>query len=612
MKQDTLTKFNHKKKMWISPKHPFYRESITFRKMYSAGIFIQAGLNKSVNALNNYELERLIIKGLGLKNSDMAEVIRLARTEERVVEYLLENLKEKLEKYIFIMDLTDVCMRSQPISDDELKAISLYAEIMEIGDEEVQLLFRFIQAAFGEDTKTCMQLYMEMEERHMGLSMAELKYYILGLEYVNTLTAEKMEREKKVRITDRCAIPDVLVLTKGMHLLIEYATVELSGEIILEGGTLELRYSQIIKRNASYPECILVKNQAEVIITDTQIDCKGHGRFLYQKDGSLRIQQSKISRTTGKAAVQFWGQKICIEDTMFEDCYSSEDGGAIFITGGLGHIKGCHFIDCEAVRGGGIYTEDGIAILDCTFEQCRVPEFGSAIYYNGEIKYNVQGADCNKCCPKYTDIVQYMGGKPEWRIDKEYHIKYSTLIDCPVTIEEMGLLEIEGGVIILNHPIVCKGVLQIKNARLMPHNVRGDMVILKRARGCNIVKSEIDGMCLASGIRATGTRITISRSVFRNIVSGRAIFDAQAPVITESVFNYCQDGAIHCRGGKITRNIFVNCRAKHGAGIMIFGSRGEIRECTFKRCVSDYAGGAVDKNGGHMVANCTCEDCKLI
>ena len=42
---DNLTKFNQKKKLWMTPKHPLYAKSKRYRMMYGAIVFMQAELN---------------------------------------------------------------------------------------------------------------------------------------------------------------------------------------------------------------------------------------------------------------------------------------------------------------------------------------------------------------------------------------------------------------------------------------------------------------------------------------------------------------------------------------------------------------------------------------
>ena len=72
---DILTKFNRKKKAWLSPKHPLFLLDTDQKIIYCAGIFSQAVLNKSASTLGNFELERLMVKGLGLTSKENIQSI---------------------------------------------------------------------------------------------------------------------------------------------------------------------------------------------------------------------------------------------------------------------------------------------------------------------------------------------------------------------------------------------------------------------------------------------------------------------------------------------------------------------------------------------------------
>ncbi len=136
------------------------------------------------------------------------------------------------------------------------------------------------------------------------------------------------------------------------------------------------------------------------------------------------------------------------------------------------------------------------------------------------------------------------------------------------------------------------------------------MVYLDNAKECIIYHCEIDGMLKTGGINILRTRINVTKSLFRNMSGGRAIYNAYQPEISDCIFNFCQKGAIYSQGGNIDRCVFINCRAKSGAGVQIYGKKGFINNCVFRRCVSEYSGGAVDKAMGIKIAKCVFENCK--
>jgi len=49
MRVGTLTKFNKKKNLWISRKHPLYMEATGFKTLYAAAVLMHTRLNNKTN-----------------------------------------------------------------------------------------------------------------------------------------------------------------------------------------------------------------------------------------------------------------------------------------------------------------------------------------------------------------------------------------------------------------------------------------------------------------------------------------------------------------------------------------------------------------------------------
>lgn len=118
---DILTKFNYKRKIYLTPEHPFCSYDDGFKMQYSSAVIMQAGLNKKVKLLNNFELERLMKYGLKMNSSDIAWALRNSKEYEMICEFVLENIKTGKEKIIFLMDLLNVSGIGSEISADEIK-----------------------------------------------------------------------------------------------------------------------------------------------------------------------------------------------------------------------------------------------------------------------------------------------------------------------------------------------------------------------------------------------------------------------------------------------------------------------------------------------------------
>lgn len=333
--------------------------------------------------------------------------------------------------------------------------------------------------------------------------------------------------------------------------------------------------------------------------------------FIRAEEGTVIIENSNIYHTSRGAAVRFWGKELVVKGTGFYECYSPEDGGAVMARGGKAVIEDCHFHDCEAKRGGAIYGTNGTVISGCRFTRCNVAEYGAAVYYSGSLDGKSSGLGYSDCHPSGAEIVQHLTSQREVIIKGEYHIGVSTIIDCPVSVGLGGRLVIENANIYLNYPLRCSGSLIINNVRIVSNHLEdGDMIYLDNAKECSIHHCELDGMLKTGGVNLLNTRISITKSLFRNMEGGRAVYNAYQPEISDCIFNFCQKGAIYSQGGNIERCVFINCRAKSGAGVQMYGRKGTIKNCIFRRCVSEYSGGAVDRVAGMRVEKCTYEDCK--
>lgn len=609
---DILTKFNMRRKLWMTPEHPLCTMPKDFKIMYGAAIILQAQVNKNTAPLNNFELERLLKAGLKLESPDIAWAMRKSRDNASVVDYLLSYLKTGRECAFLIMDLVNVSLSDSGIADDSKKSVELFAKLFGVPRDRLSLLQRFIEYAYEENIEECQRFAAIIEERISGLEISDLKYYIMQITETAEFTQTILDDKKCFRLIDRCNIYEDIVLKDGMSLVIDNAVIRIFGNISLNGGHLVINNSKIIRKSGSHRACInLHKPGSRAELSSVEADCRNYGMFIRAEEGTVTIKNSNIYNTTRGAAVRFWGKELKITDTGFSNCYSPEDGGAVMVRGGSASITGCNFYDCEAKRGGAVYGVSGTVISECSFTRCNVADYGAAVYYSGEMEGSTGNLKYSDCHPSGAGIVQHIVSKKPLIIKDVCHIGISTIIDCPVSVENTGKLVIENANIYLNYPLNCSGQLLMKNAKIISNHLdSGDMIYLDNAKECNIYHCELDGMLKTGGINILRTRINIAKSLFRNMSGGRAVYNAYQPVISDCIFNFCQKGAIYSQGGTIDRCVFVNCRAKSGAGVQIYGKRGAINNCIFRRCVSEYSGGAVDKSVSVKISKCVFEECK--
>lgn len=610
MKNDILTKLNNKKKMWLTPRHPLYFESQRFKEIYGAAVFMHAGLNKTINTLNNLELERLLIKGFGMTGKEMADVIKSSQQGKRTIDEVISILDHSVKKNLFIMDLYSVSMRSSELSEEEKQSIDIFTELLNVSSMEQKKLREFVKAAFFGDKEQCIKIYKEMHNFKIELTMFELKYYMPELHYIAEIDNRIMKKGDSLRIVDSCNIKEDIILPIGTTLHISNANVNLYGTIIVDGGFLRISNSRLINKSKENSSLVVVKSFSEVEFIDSVFDCRNMGTVIAQNNGKLFIENCSFFNTSKGSAIKFWGNKVNIIKSQFQNCFSIKDGAAVLIKNGSGVVKECTFEDCEAKNGGAVCTADGIMFIESGFRRCRALKHGSGIFYKGEVKSNVRDCQFKDCYPENEEIVQYIYEKGRKVINKEYEINTVSIIDVPVYIEEMGILDINNTNVFLNKPIICKGILNIKNSKISVEDFEDrDMIVLVNSKPCNIENSQFDGGIKTGILRASGTKLYVKNSIFKNTCNGRAIYDALEPQISECIFSYCRGGGINSCGGNIKKCIFINCRDKTGAGISMFGLRGKISECTFISCNSEYSGGAVDRSRGHIIEKCNYEDC---
>lgn len=605
------TKLHYKKKAWLTPKHPFYFEEPSFKIHYAAAVMIQARKHPELELNQNFELERLLYRGLGLNAEQTGRAMKLSGNPAEVMDYFYAETEFGPKRYFLMLDLYNVCRCEGEISEGERENIRLFARMLDIPEEHMELLRQFIQAAQREKDAECRQIYHRLEQLELGISLMDLKYYLMTLYDFFECTQEELDRKRELRLVDRCVIREDLVLRKGMRLVLDHAVVRVYGNIALEGGELLVEHSRMIRKSGSHRACVNIRNGGRVLVSHSDIDCRNYGMFLRAQEGDVRIRNSKIYQTTRGAAVRFWGKSLSIQKTFFHHCYSPEDGGAIMIRGGETQIRDCYFWHCEAGKGGAIYGRENMQVRNCVFRKCYASEYGAAVFYMGMLGDRCSGLQYLECFPEKTETIQFLSGKLPLDVMERVEIGISTIFDCEIDVMPQGCLRIHDAVVYMKHPIRCRGYLELERVQLFCNELtHNDMIVLEHGRGCRIRDCRLDGMDQHGGIFSSGTRIEVENSVFCNMRGGRAIFNALSPRIADCVFNYCQNGGVHCQGGLVERCQFVNCRGKSGAGVTMLGKKGRIQECRFIRCISDISDGAIDRAVGNQVTNCEFQDCR--
>lgn len=611
MAGDTLKKFEQKKKNWITPKHALYFEDESVKYTYCAAVLIQASLCKSINVLNNYELIRLLKRGLEFDSRQMTKVVQYSKNAEQILDEVLLLQEKPLLKYLFILDLATVSFRQDGYTEQEKESINGFCDLLQIKKAEQLLLLEFAKEAYAGEESKCISIYEQMRLFEIPLSMRELKYYIPELSYESIYDDYQLKESEILRIFDECRINGTITVPRNTTLLIMNSHIKMHGKIVVDGGTLIIKDSRISNRNREFGSMVCVLSHSKVGLYNSRFDCRNCGGVLEQKYGILHVSQCKFFHTTKNSTILFRGDRITVRESKFQDCYSEQFGGALHIDATEGMVNDCFFSNCEAKNGGAIYSNDGVTMDNCKFTDCKVTSYGAAICYLGNSLNKITNCMYEECIPKEEECVQVLEGEEELLITDECVINAATLLKQKIHVTETGRLVIDHCRMFMTMPIHTEGELIIQNSSLSMNEYykARDMITLKGAKV--ILENTRFNANLRGGVmNAQDSSLIVKQCEFLNTSKGRAIFRPYELQIESSVFSYCQGGAILTKGGKIKNCDFVNCRDKSGAGIFMYGNGGVIEDCTFHRCVSDYNGGAIDISGRNSIYTCEFEDCK--
>lgn len=618
MEQSTLQKFKHKVRLSTTGKHPLYFEPEAFRICYGAACMLHARLKKNLPPSDNHELMRLFTRGFCFSATNMGQLFSLSKNENKVLEDLSHLLSKRSQKVLFLLDLLLLSWQNGKINDQERESISVHAKLLGITPGEVSVLSAFISLSLTNQMildEELIAVITQLELRELG-NRYLLGYYAPVFDQTTTICANSVRQGKQNRFIDACTLTEDLDIGEGTVLHLTNVTLKLYGQLRLMGGTLIIEDSTLINKKRrgfddieKHPMIYMDYENSSLTIRNTQIDCRYNGSFLLCENGTVTITKSKLQNSSGLSSILLDEGKLSVSDCEFRDCHTTQDGAAICIQNGKAFLHTISFFECKARNGGAILAKSDTIIKSCIFYLCQAIEFGAAIYYEGEVRSNVENCEYYDCSPEKEELIQILPEEVLSQITREYTISIATIISKPTHISDLGVLEITDCTVYLESPILCEGVLNIRNAKIVNLGLEDcDMFQLNRSRICSISYSEFDGNDQCGIFHASGTRLILTQSIFRNVVGGRAIFDANTPSITNCIFSNCQSGAVYCRNGKIHHCIFINCRAKNGAAILMYGKTGVVENCQIIRCTSSYGKEAIDVSGSYHVVNCRYED----
>ena len=609
--QDTLAKLKKKRKELMTVRHPLYFMDVDEKVIYCAALFLQLKINESSNPLNHFEFNRLLVQGLCLPNDIISRILEESKDKQNLVEKLFKILDDPQKKYIFMLDLNNLCMKENGLSDEEKEAFSIFGKMLNLSLEQMSFIQKFILSAYYEETEQCMKCYESMSQFDMDLTMNQLKYYIPSIPYINVIEGRSLKTLEEMELRDQCTIYGNIIVKEGTSLIMADANVLLFGQIIVDGGQLLIYNSTLEYKGTENIPLISVKSYSRLVINKGRFLCNNRSGGIKQTNGSLHIRQSEFYDANTHQAILFSGENAIITQCKFSNCYVRGKGAAIYKKSGRANISQCNFYSCRANNGGAIYAKKGTRITECKFKNCKALKFGNSIYFYGEIENRISHCMFETGIMDAKEVVQFIPKEIRCRISGEKWLKFSTIFEAGFYVEPGAVLNVENARIFLGQPAIVLGSINMSRCYVAPYQLKGrDIIEISNATMSEFENTVFDGDGKCSIFHATGTKLYLKNCILKNTVGGRAIYQCTDSKILNCIFSFCEEGGIYMLSGVIKDCKFINCRGDKGAGIEVKGNRTVIEGCRFTRCIARMTGGAIHALGGNQVLDCAYKECK--
>lgn len=608
---DIITKFDYKKKTWLSPRHPLYFEDENNKIIYISVVLMFAQLNKTINPLNNYEFNRLMLKGLGLNPDKMSRIMAGTNNKESIIDSLTTLLDTKNKKYIFLLDIFNVGIRSKGYSEEEKQAIDIYSKLLSISNQEKYMLEEFILNSFVNNDDKCVKIFENMLEFSMDISMSELKYFLPSIKYVDVIDDRIVYDGEQLEITHDCKVMGNIRVLSGGKLVIRDANMKIYGTIIVDSAYVDIESSSITYMGSENKVLLSVNSDSSIVINKATFNGSNRSGVIYQFGGNLKISKSSINNTNVYSAIYFNGNNAIISKCEFINCCVQKNGAAIYKKSGRVNVSQCSFVNCKAIYGGAIFAKKGTRVTLCSFKSCNAIKFGHSIFFIGEIGSRIARCMFEEGIPNPNEVVQYIGKNTTYTVNDEKWLKYSSIFENGFVVNKNAILNIENCNIYLGQGAKVEGTMNMNSCHVEPVKFNGlDLIDISNANESEITNCEFDGKDSCSIFRATGTRININKCYFINVAKGRAIYNCMESSIIDSIFSFCDHGGVYMNGGKVLGCTFINCRGDKGAGIELKGNRAVVKNCKFIRCIASISSGGISSVGNNRLEQLAFKECK--
>ncbi len=372
--------------------HPLEAESDEFKYLYCFGLATSFCQNEQLYKEVRFIFE-IIVDLLGLHENYKTRILEdVEKDFDYRIYQVFEAMDTKEKRYCFFIDL--IRMEFMTLWGQEYfqKVMEVYMEIYGIDKEEKDFLQKFWQCAQKHELEQAISLYNEFNKSGYYISFKLLTYMYPTIVLKDSYGSMVIEAGEKLILDKPTSIKGTIQVKNGGALMIQGAAVSLYGNIIIDGGRLEIRKSRIQVKDAEGPYAIDIVNSAVTSIEDTRIIGNYLCGLIKQEGGHLILRNSEL-RCAGKdRAIAFSGKSMSLLRVIMEDCQA----GAVENYGNSRLLaKGCQFVECVAEHGGAIHSDstEDVRISQCIFKHCRAGFLGAAVYFSYK-KYGQFVTDC--------------------------------------------------------------------------------------------------------------------------------------------------------------------------------------------------------------------------
>lgn len=384
--------------------HPFAYRDVNFKYLYCFGLGVVAcGSMKAMTEIRQY-LDQIVDSMLLTANYKDKIIIDINNNFDYKINDVFELLITKEERYCFAADLYRISNKSLWAQDYCENIIDIYMQIFHFVKEERNFFQEFMLLSEKNNKEKAMELYRDFTGEGFRISYRLLQYMFPDFLLEETYESIVLEHGSRLILDKPTKILGNVTIQSGASLVIDGATVKLTGTIFVSDGKLTIKNADIFVKDCKEEYAFVVANTALVIIEDTIIDCNFKSGMMKQSSGHLVINNTTIQNTKFSRGITFTGRSLIMNGVTMQDCLA---GGIHNLENSEMDIDDCNFYNCNAEHGGAIYSDslESVSISNSKFQNCNAKYLGGAVYFT-YMKYGQTVSNCEllNCIPKDSNL----------------------------------------------------------------------------------------------------------------------------------------------------------------------------------------------------------------